>query len=306
MTAPIPLHPLHPPHALNPQPASAHNGAAGSIGSILVASGRLSLEEASRILVRQQSDQVQFGQAGLALKLLNKDDIDFALSQQFAYTYLAENDTSLSPELIAAYKPFSRIGENLRAVRSQLMLRWFNTDARHKVLAVLSPGRLEGRSFVAANLAIVFAQHGERTLLIDADLRSPALRSQQALFKLSNSPGLSGLLASRVGLEAALRVQGLPDLAVLPAGTVPPNPQELLGRPAFGDLLQIASRQFDVIIIDTPSGGDYADAELIAARAGAALMVLRKNQSLVPQTAQLARRLQDSGVALVGSVLNDA
>jgi len=308
MTAPIPLHPLHPPHAINPQPTGtgAHGGATGPIGSILVASGRLSQEDAGRILARQQSDQVQFGQAGLALKLLNKDDIDFALSQQFAYNYLAENDTSLSPELIAAYKPFSRIGENLRAVRSQLMLRWFNTAPGHKVLAVLSPGRREGRSFVAANLAIVFAQQGQRTLLIDADLRGPTLRSQQALFKLSNSTGLSGLLASRAGLEAALRVQGLPDLAVLPAGTIPPNPQELLGRPAFGDLLHIASRQFDVIIIDTPSGGDYADAELIAARAGAALMVLRKNQSLVPQAAQMARRLQDSGVALVGSVLNDA
>ena len=67
-----------------------------------------------------------------------------------------------------------------------------------------------------------------------------------------------------------------------------------------------AAYEFDVILIDTPSGGDYADAEIIAARAGAALMVTRKNQSLVPGATQLARRLQDGGVALVGSVLNDA
>ena len=98
---------------------------------------------------------------------------------------------------------------------------------------------------------------------------------------------------------------GLPGLSVLPAGAVPPNPQELLGRTAFGELLQTASQQFDVVIIDTPAGGDYADAEIIASRAGAAVLVARKNKSLVPQATLLARRLQDSGVALVGSVLND-
>jgi receptor protein-tyrosine kinase len=101
-------------------------------------------------------------------------------------------------------------------------------------------------------------------------------------------------------------VPGLPGLSVLPSGAMAPNPQELLGRAAFGALLQTASQQFDVIIIDTPAAGDYADAEIIASRAGAALLVARKNKSLVPSAALLARRLQDSGVALVGSVLNDA
>jgi receptor protein-tyrosine kinase len=238
--------------------------------------------------------------------VLSKDDIDFALSKQFDYSYLSDQDQSVSPELVAAYKPFSRVGENLRAVRSQLMLRWFNTDPARKVMAIVSPGNGEGRSFVAANLAIVFAQQGERTLLIDADMRSKPERGQQALFKLGKSAGLSAILANRAGLESAQLIPGLPGLAVLPAGATPPNPQELLGRPAFGDLLRAASQQFDVIIIDTPAGSDFADAEITAARAGAALLVARQNVSLVPRAAQLARRLQDSGVALVGSVLNDA
>lgn len=291
--------PLHSHHA-------SPTGATRAIGDILVASGRLSTEDAARILQRQQQDNLQFGDAAIALKVLTKEDVDFALSKQFSYAYLSDQDTSLSPELVAAYKPFSRVGENLRAVRSQLMLRWFNTDPARKVLAVVSPGALEGRSFIAANLAVVFAQQGERTLLIDADLRTATGQGQHALFKLGKSAGLSGLLAGRAALEAALLVPGLPGLAVLPAGAVPPNPQELLGRPAFGELLQSASQQFDVIIIDTPAGSDFADAEIIASRAGAALMVARKNQSLLPQAALLARRLQDSGVALVGSVLNDA
>jgi protein-tyrosine kinase len=276
-----------------------------TIGDILVATGRLSQEDAMRIVERQQEDQVQFGDAALALKVLTKDDIDFALSKQFDYSYLNDQDDTVSHELVAAYKPFSRVGENLRAVRSQLMLRWFNTNPAHKVVAVVSAGAGDGRSFIAANLAIVFAQQGERTLLIDADMRSKPDRAQHSLFKLGKSAGLSAVLANRAGLEVAQLIPGLPGLAVLPSGATPPNPQELLGRSAFGDLLRIASEQFDVILIDTPSGIDFADAEIAAARAGAALLVARKNKSLVPQASQLTRRLQDSGVAMVGSVLND-
>lgn len=275
---------------------------ARSIGDILVSAGRLSQQDAERILQRQQQDKSQFGDAALALKLLTREDIDFALSKQFDYSYLPEQDTSRSPELVAAYKPFSRIGENLRAVRSQLMLRWFNSDPAHKVIALVSPGSGEGRSFIAANLAIVFAQQGQRTLLIDGNLRNPR---QHALFMLGKSAGLSGILADRVGLDAALAVPGLPNLTVLPAGAVPPNPQELLGRPAFGALLDAAATEFDVIIIDTPAGGEFADAEIIASRAGAAVVLTRKNRSSLPATTLLARRLLDGGVALVGSILND-
>lgn len=277
-------------------------GQTRSIGDILIATGRLNTEDASRIMTLQKTEKLKFGDAALALKLLTKEDIDYALSQQFDYAYLSDQDKSLSSALVAAYKPFSRIGENLRALRSQLMLRWFNTDPSRKMLAIVSPGKSEGRSFIAANLAVVFAQQGQRTLLIDADLRTG---SQHTLFKLGNNAGLSGVLAGRAKLETIVRVIGLPSLAVLPAGATPPNPQELLGRPAFEGLLRLVTQQFDVVIIDTPAGSDFADAEIIAARAGAALVVARKNKSSLPQTSLLAHRLQNNGVTLVGSVLND-
>ena len=280
-------------------------GAARSIGRILVESGRLSGPDADRISEYQQQHSLQFGDAAIALRLLGKADIDYALAKQFDYAYLNNQDNSLSAELVAAYKPFSSVGENLRAVRSQLMLRWFNTDPKRKVIAVVSPGKGEGRSFITANLAIVFAQQGQRTLLLDADLRAAPTQGQHSLFKLGKSIGLSGILADRAGLEAALPVPSLTGLTVLPVGAVPPTPQELLGRPEFRELLGKAAQQFDVIIIDTPSGGDFADAEIIAARAGAALIVARKNQTLIPNVALLARRLQEGGVTLVGSVLND-
>ena len=102
-----------------------------------------------------------------------------------------------------------------------------------------------------------------------------------------------------------LRVPSLLGLSVLPAGVVPPNPQELLGRPAYIETLQSISRNFDVIIIDTPAANNYADAQTIAVRAGAALMLSRKNQSSLPDLIQLSRSLQQSGATLVGSILNE-
>ena len=100
-----------------------------SIGDILVATGRLSAPNLQRILAAQEKDKLAFGDAALALKLLTKADIDFALSKQFNYAYLQEGGTTLGSDLVAAYKPFSPVGENLRAVRSQLMLRWFDAEA---------------------------------------------------------------------------------------------------------------------------------------------------------------------------------
>jgi receptor protein-tyrosine kinase len=285
--------------------AAAGDDGRGSIGEILVANGRLSPENAAIVATQQRKQKQPFGDTAIALKLLSREDVDYALARQFDYAYLQERDQTLSPTLVAAYQPFSRVGENLRAVRSQIMLRWFSANPLHKVLAVVSPGKGDGRSFIAANLAVVFAQQGERTLLIDADLRAPAGQGQAALFKLPSGLGLSSILAGRAGMEIAQPVPNLPRLSVLAAGARPPNPQELLGRLAFMQMLSAASQEFDVVLIDTPSGDDFADADIIASRAGAALMVARKNLSATPGIKHLAQRLQQCDVALLGSVLND-
>lgn len=288
-----------------PAETAAMGGSPRTIGDILVAAGRLSPADAARVAQQQKQDKTPFGTTAVALKLLRKEDVDYALSRQFHYAYLPQQDASVSAEVVAAYKPFSRAGENLRAVRSQLMLRWFNAAAHPRALAVISPQHGEGRSFVASNLAVVFAQQGERTLLIDGDLRAGR---QCSLFKLGPSAGLSGLLAGRTTLrEAAHAIVGLPGLSVLPSGAFPPNPQELLGRPGFSALLHEAGLTYDLVIIDTPAAQHFSDAEIITSRAGAALMVARRNVSSVPQSAALMGRLQDSGAAaVVGAVLNDA
>lgn len=282
---------------------SASRASSRSMGAILIDAGYLTAENAESILRVQKALGMRFGDAAIQLGLLTEADISFALANQFDYLYLPPGDDSLSQELVAAYTPFNQVVEQLRALRSQLMLRCFDSRSQDKALAIVSPGKSDGRSFIAANLAVVFSQLGERTLLIDADLRHPR---QHELFKLGNHGGLSELLAGRKAERGAIvRIPSLLGLCVLPAGAPPPNPQELLGRPAFSEALHSFSQDFDVIIIDTPSASAYADAQTIAVRAGSALMLARQHQSNMPAISELSNSLQQSGVIMVGSVLND-
>ena len=271
------------------------------IGAILVDGGRLSAEGVERILHLQHERGLRFGEAGKALRLLSQADIDYALARQFDYPYLLGAEGKLNRHVVAAYDPFGPRVEALRALRNQLMLRWADADVARKALAIISPARQEGRSFIAANLAVLFSQLGERTLLIDGDMRSPA---QHEWFGIENRIGLSAMLSGRGSADALLRIPGLMRLTVLPAGAQPPNPLELLSRPAFSNLLQDLAADYDSILVDTPPAGQYADAQTIASRAGAALIVARRNISRISQIRSIADALGDAGTKVVGTVLN--
>lgn len=273
----------------------------GSIGDILVSRGLLQPADIPRVIERQQARGEPFGAAAVALKLVSQAQLDAALATQFGYDYLQPGDASVSPEVVTAFKPFSNAAEELRALRSQLLLRGVGTAEGRKLLAIVSPQAKDGRSFIAANLAVAFAQQGQRTLLVDADLRQPR---QGQLFKTPNTAGLAGILAGRVGTEVVSPVAALPGLSVLAAGGLAPNPQELLSKPAFAQLLANAAKKFDVVLVDTPAASTASDAEIIAARTGAALVVARQHKSLLRGTTGLAQQLQQGGVVLVGSVLN--
>ncbi|WP_424193379.1 chain length determinant protein tyrosine kinase EpsG [Ampullimonas aquatilis] len=273
-----------------------------SIGTILVEAGKLSVEEAELILQEQKVKGMKFGEAAIRLGLLTEADIEQAISRQFNYPYLQTGDTSVSQDLVAAFNPHHKTVEQLRALRSQLILRWFDGDVSRKILTIVSPARCEGRSYLAANLAIVFSQLGERTLLIDANLRNP---SQHHFFKLNNRTGLTNILSGRAGSEAIVRIPGLLDLSVLPSGTLPPNPLELLGQPLYLKLLEEASIVFDAVIIDTPAALIAADAQMTAARAGATLMVTRKNYSLTADIEKTIAMLSTAKVNVIGAVINE-
>lgn len=274
-----------------------------TIGAILMDAGLLSAEGAEQILRLQRQNNLRFGEAAIRLGLLTEADIQYALARQFDYAYLRLSDRkSVSEEVVAAYQPFSPQVEQLRAVRSQLMLRWFDKLEQRQSLAIIGTGRGDGRSHLAANLAVVFAQLGERTLLIDADMRQPR---QHELFMLQNKTGLSTLLAQRSREEAIVRITDLVGLSVLPAGPVPPNPLELLNRPAFDELLAHAKASYDVVLIDTPGLSCGEDAVMVAVRTRAVLVVARSNQTRLAAFNDMVAGLSGAGVAVVGSVLND-
>jgi receptor protein-tyrosine kinase len=277
-------------------------GGERTIGAILVGAGTLTRQDVERILELQRSKGGRFGEAGRALGLVEQRDIDFALARQFDYPYLRRGESRVSPSLVAAYEPAHPQVEALRALRSELMLHWFNDDAAHKSLAILSEARGDGRSHIAASLAVVLSQLGGRTLLIDADLRNPA---QHSLFGLENRVGLSALLSGRAGAEAVQRVPGLGSLSVLPSGAAPPNPQELLARPSFGVLLERLAEHVDFILIDTPPAAESADAQTVAARARAALFVARKNHTRLWRLQAISENIARTRTAVLGAVLND-
>jgi capsular exopolysaccharide synthesis family protein len=167
---------------------------------------------------------------------------------------------------------------------------------------VVGASRGEGRSYLAANLAVVFSQQGARTLLVDADLRNPR---QQELFKLSDRLGLSSLLARRGDATAIHRIRGLPGLSVLPAGVVPPNPLELLTRPEFAGTLASLTNDYGVIIIDTPAATLGADYQGIAAVAEGVLLVTHRNATRATDARSVAESITATATTVAGVVLNE-
>lgn len=272
-----------------------------SIGEILVSVGRISPEDAERIYKEQKKRKLRFGDAAIALGLITETDVQFALSHQFRYSYLQPGESKVSETIVAAYSPFSPQVEALRAIRSQLMLRWFNRGEEHRPLAIVSPEKGEGRTWFAANLAVVFSQLGARTLLIDTDLRDPSLHQ---LFGISNRNGLSSILSGRATGNVVFKVPSLVDLSILPSGPIPPNPQELLMRPLLDRMIAQLSNSFDIILIDTPPASRYAESVTIASRAGGALIVCRQNQTRMRDLDMLCARLKDANVVVAGTVLN--
>jgi chain length determinant protein tyrosine kinase EpsG len=286
------------------EPVDAQSVAGGerTIGDFLTALRDLKPEQVERILAHQREKGVRFGEAAVALGLASRDDVLAALSQQFDYPVATGAGARLGDELVALVDPFGARAEHFRSLRSQLMMRVFAGTAPHPALAVISPDVGDGRSYCAANLALVLAQLGGRTLLVDADLRNPR---QHDVFRLDNRAGLSSILSGRSDQGAIQPVAAVPSLFVLTAGTTPPNPLELVERASFGLLMRELTAKFDHVVIDTPAAVHGADASVIAARAGAALLVARKDKSRFATLQELVASFAGTPAQLAGVVYNE-
>jgi capsular exopolysaccharide synthesis family protein len=188
-------------------------------------------------------------------------------------------------ELITQVRPQSQMAESYRALRTSLLLS--NLGAPPKVIMVTSALPQEGKTTTSINCAVVLAQKGIRVLLIDADLRRPSIHKTLGMGPRS---GLSNVLTGSATLQQAItRSPTLPNLDVLPAGTPPPNPAELLASSNMRDVLQELRGQYDHIVVDTPPTLSVTDAVVLSPRADAIVLVIRSGQT----TKQALRRSRD-------------
>jgi polysaccharide biosynthesis transport protein len=188
-------------------------------------------------------------------------------------------------ELVTQVRPQSQMAESYRALRTSLLLS--NLGAPPKVIMITSALPQEGKTTTSINCAVVLAQKGVRVLLIDADLRRPSIHKTLGMGPRS---GLSNVLTGSATLQQTItRSSILPNLSILPAGTPPPNPAELLASTNMRDVLEELRGQYDHIVVDTPPTLSVTDAVVLSPRADAIVLVIRSGQT----TKQALRRSRD-------------
>jgi capsular exopolysaccharide synthesis family protein len=201
---------------------------------------------------------------------------------------------------VAAIAPHAEAAEQYRALRTRLML---HEDAGPlRSIFITSPGRQDGKSMTAANLALTMAQELQRTVvLVDADLRGASIH---ALFGLDQRPGLADVLLGDAALDDALVYLPEHRLTVLPAGNVPQFPTELLGSTAMRRAMDTLRARFDRILLDLPAAAPLADVGAVAPLADGVLMVVRAGVTQRPALDEALATFEEHKV--LGVVLNEA
>jgi capsular exopolysaccharide synthesis family protein len=203
--------------------------------------------------------------------------------------------------LVALSDPQSAAAEAFRTVRTNI--QFAGLDRTLQLLTVTSAGIDEGKSQVAANLAITMAQAEQRVVLVDCDLRRPALHT---LFGLNNDVGITTMLLASEGTPAPLQQTSVPGLQLLASGPLPPRPADILGSRRLGEILHALRAVADVIIIDTPPVLAVTDAVVLAPRVDGVILVLRAGHTRREPAKQARAVLEKSKANIVGIVLNDA
>ena len=214
----------------------------------------------------------------------------------------SEEIESAFESLVILESPDSIEAEAIRGLRTRIMAQHVREGRR--ALAICSATEDTGSSFVAANLATAMAQIGVKTLIVDANLRTPNIAN---LFRLdSGATGLSDYLANPdLAIDGIVQETALPFLSVITAGSLRPDPQELLSGSRFKSFMDQLLRQFELTILDTTATSRCTDAQRVATVAGYSLIVARKHKSHVKDVATLVRLLRADRSTVVGTVLND-
>jgi len=216
-----------------------------------------------------------------------------------------ENATELAKvtevELINHLFPKISIAEDYRTVRTAILFS--KSDNAARTLAFTSTSPQEGKSATLANMAISFAQLGERVLAVDADLRKPR---QHKIFQVRNLSGLSGYLTGRAPLDDAIQKTAIDNLWILPSGPHPPNPAELLNSRKMRELLVALKEQFDMILIDTPPVLAVIDPLIVSSICDGTVLVLRTSKTTRKPLLKTLEELRKAKSVLIGVIFNDA
>ncbi|HEY8257419.1 MAG TPA: polysaccharide biosynthesis tyrosine autokinase [Gemmatimonadales bacterium] len=234
---------------------------------------------------RRVSSKQRSRQASLALR--NGDDKPVRLER-------------LGDGLVVASDVHSIAAEAYRLLRTNLLFSLRNGSPR--TVLVTSPAPGDGKTTVAANLAIAFAHQGMRVLLVDADMRRGRMHE---LFRISRDPGLSQVLMGEFALDGVVRPSPVTNLFTVSTGRLPDAPAELVGGASMRSFLDQATREFGMVVIDSPPVLAASDAAVLASLADATVMVVRAGRSHEEEVQATMEQLLSVGGKVVGAVLND-
>jgi succinoglycan biosynthesis transport protein ExoP len=202
-------------------------------------------------------------------------------------------------ELVVHYQPSSSVAEAARAIRTSL--RFSSPDKPNRCLLVTSAGPSDGKTTVACCIAISMAQAGQRTLLLDCDLRRPRLHK---IFGASCEGGTTDTIIDPSLLESVVQTTPVPNLFILPAGPYAPNPADLINSERFGDFLNAVRSHFDMVLIDSPPILPVTDAAILSTRVDGTILIVRSGRTDKLALAKAVRTLGDVGGRIVGAILN--
>lgn len=228
------------------------------------------------------------------------DDVDRVIDLPILGGISRIQGEEYAEKLVTAREPRSPIAEAYRVLRTNI--QFSSVDDPTRTLMVTSPGPTEGKSITLANLAVVLAQSGRKVVVVDTDLRRPVLHRA---FDVAKSHGLSDvILTSNPGLEEHLQATAMDNLWVLPSGSLPPNPAELLGSERFKGLIEELKERADVILFDSPPVLAVTDAAVLSTRVDGVLLINEAGRTRRQEARQAVEELQRVGANLLGVVLN--
>jgi len=271
----------------------------GRLGDLFLQKGLLTESQVELIAAEQRQKKLRFGDAALNLGFLSQIEIDSALGEQFGFSSKDLINGKADAGLRFFHAPFSKEAEEIRRLRSELLLKFSSQDKIKIALVSASPQ--EGKSYMAASLAIALSQVGRRTLLIDADLRHGSLHN---VFSLGTPDGLSSVLAGRIAAEDAL-IPLMDNLHILPSGPRPPNPLEILRAPRIRELLSTCDKQFDAFVLDTYTSSLASDAQMVAHQVGFVLLMAMKDVTLLNDLREAKSDMQAAGAEVIGTIFNE-